>query len=118
MIRISFRAARDKDVYLITQNPHDETRGYVERLRHEIHNLLPFFQDCVWNPRFRTMALRKQNLVPPGRYLFHQPPCFRVTKRESLIFRSSSFFWETTLKARKNVFLTLAQGQNPHRKKR
>src|ERR1700722_15904484 len=42
MIRISFRAARDEDVYLITEDPHDETCGYIERLRHEIHNVLPF----------------------------------------------------------------------------
>src|ERR1700722_2600928 len=86
MIRISFRAARNKDVYLVTQDPHDETCGYVERLRHEIHNLLPLFQNCVWNPRFRTMALRKQNFISPGRYFFHKPPCCRVSKKEPLIF--------------------------------
>ena len=86
MIRISFRAARDKDVYVLTQNPHDETCGHIEHLRHEIHNLLPLFQNCVWNRWFRMMALRKQNLVPAGRYFFHKPPCCRVRKKESLIF--------------------------------
>jgi hypothetical protein len=86
MIRISFRAARDKDVYLITQDPHDQTRGYIERLRHQIDNLLPLFQNSVWNPRFRTMALRKQNFIPPGRYFFHKPPCCWVSKKESFIF--------------------------------
>src|SRR5262249_21760777 len=90
MIRISFRAARDKDVYVLTQNPHDETCGHVEHLRHEIHNLLPLFQNCVWNRWFRMMALRKQNLVPAGRYFFHKPPCCRVRKKESLIFGHSA----------------------------
>ena len=94
MIRISLRAARDKNVYVLTQDPHDQTCGHIEHLRHEIHNLLPLFQNWVWNRRFRMMALRKQNLIPAGRYFFHRSSMLSGCKKESLIFGHSALLGE------------------------
>src|SRR5260370_27111260 len=70
MIRISLRGARDKNVDVLTQDPHDQTSGHIEQLRHQIHNLLPLSQNRVWNRWFWMMIWR--NLVPAGSYFFHR----------------------------------------------
>src|SRR5260370_21872741 len=70
MIRISLRGARDKNVDVLTQDPHDQTSGHIEQLRHQIHNLLPLSQNRVWNRWYWMMIWR--NLVPAGSYFFHR----------------------------------------------
>src|ERR1700758_252898 len=95
VIRIPLRSARDKNVYILPEDPHDQTCGHGEHVRHEIHNLLPPFQNWVWNRWFKVIAWRKQSLVPVGSYFFHRASIL------SAHFRPFIAFWEATLRPRK-----------------
>src|SRR5262249_51041543 len=99
VIRISLCSTRDKNVYLLAQDPHDQTCGHREHLRHEIHNLLPPFQNRVWNGCFKMIAWRKHSLVPAGRYFLQRASIFVGLQERTGHPRSFSAFWEATLLA-------------------
>ena len=91
-IGISLRSTRDKNVYVLAQDPHDQTCGHGEHLRHEIHNLLPPFQNRVWNGWFKMIAWRKQSLVPAGRYFLQRASILSGCRRERSTLGHSALF--------------------------